>query len=203
MLTVSDSFNDELDLVSSLSKERSAAVAFSNDETFNFATGPPKVVSRLITTEELLSSDEAFLSSEDRRLVRLVEVLFSCAFNSAVMVSRVTFFDVSFNEELSPRPRSRMAQFVTLLVALASREGRVWRREEALSVTLENGASRFSIVLFARSVVLALFKVALVASRAFFAVWLDAALDDNWTKDNLDANLSASLLELKRWPCFR
>ena len=201
MLTVSDSFNDELDLVSSLSKERPAAAAFSNDETFNFATGPPKVVSRLITTDELLSSEEAFLSSEDRRLVRLAEVLFSCAFNSVVMVSRVTFFDVSFNEELSPRPRNRMAQFVTLLVALASREGRVWRREEALSVTLENGASRFSIVLFARSVVLALFKV--VASRAFFAVWLDAALDDNWTKDNLDANLSASLLELKRWPCFR
>ena len=127
MLTVSDSFNDELDLVSALSKERSAAVAFSNDETFNFATGPPKVVSRLITTDELLSSDDelAFLSSEDRRLVTLAEVLFSCAFNSAVMVSRVTFFDVSFNEELSPRPRNGMAQFVTLLVALARREGRV------------------------------------------------------------------------------
>ena len=130
--------------------------------------------------------------------------------NSAVVVSRTTFFVATLAEEFLSVPNSRFAQDVTLDVVLTSKAGRVWKKDEALSVIVivELLTERFSAVLLSRSVAFfSSIKVALTEARSFLSndVLFDALLtldDVKLTRDTFDANRSRNRLELERWPPF-
>ena len=128
--------------------------------------------------------------------------------SSAVAVSRTTFFVATLADESLSVPNSRFAQDVTLDVVLTSKAGRVWKKDEALSVIVELLTERFSTVLLSRSVAFfSSIKVALSEARSFLSddVLFGALLtlvDVKLTRDTFDANRSRNRLELERWPPF-
>jgi hypothetical protein len=129
--------------------------------------------------------------------------------SSAAAVSRVTFFVAAFLEDSLSTLNSLLAQEVTLDVVLASMAGRVWKKDEALSVIEVLSAERFSIVLLLiRSVAFfSSINVALIEARSFLSgeVLFDTSLtldEVKLTRETFDANRSRSRLELERCPPF-